>query len=134
VSEAVALTSKDIDSGRMVIHVRSGKGRKDRYVMLSEQLLGILRAYCKCAGPQHFLFPGTDPARPITVRSLQRACRVAADIARAEDAGHRDRVATTSIPRGAKKIDKSTPALDSSCSRYSAISLQSAEVVAPKSN
>jgi integrase len=71
----------------MVIHARSGKGRKDRYVMLSEQLLGILRAYCKCAGPQHFLFPGIDPARPITVRSLQRACRVAADIARAEDAG-----------------------------------------------
>jgi integrase/recombinase XerD len=78
VSEAVALTSKDIDSGRMVIHVRTGKGPKDQYVMLSEQLLGILRALCKCAGPQHFLFPGTDPARPITVRSLQQrlpACR-----------------------------------------------------------
>jgi integrase/recombinase XerD len=74
VSEAVALTIKDIDSTRMVIHVRQGKGRKDRYVMLSEQLLGILRAYWKCTRPQHFLFPGPDPTRPITVRSLQRAC------------------------------------------------------------
>jgi len=81
VSEAVALTIKDIDSARMVIHVRSGKGRKDRYVMLSEQLLGILRAYWRCARPQHFLFPGPDPARPITVRSLQRACRLAAETA-----------------------------------------------------
>jgi site-specific recombinase XerD len=65
----------------MVIHIRRGKGRKDRCVMLSEQLLGILRAYWKCARPQHFLFPGPDPARPITVRSLQRACRLAAEVA-----------------------------------------------------
>jgi integrase/recombinase XerD len=49
--------------------------------MLSEQLLGILRAYWTCARPQHFLFPGPDPARPITVRSLQRACRLAAETA-----------------------------------------------------
>jgi integrase/recombinase XerD len=81
VSEAVALTIKDINSARMVIHIRQGKGRKDRYVMLSEQLLGILRAYWKCARPQNFLFPGADPARPITVRSLQRACRLAAEVA-----------------------------------------------------
>jgi integrase/recombinase XerD len=81
VSEAVALTIKDIDSARMVIHIRSGKGRKDRYVMLSEQLLGILRAYWRCARPQHFLFPGPNPARPVTVRSLQRACRLAAETA-----------------------------------------------------
>ena len=43
VSEVVALTIKDIDSTQKVIHVRQGKGRKDRYVMLSEQLLAILR-------------------------------------------------------------------------------------------
>ena len=50
----------------MVIHVRQGKGRKDRYVMLSEQLLVILRAYWKATRPPHWLFPGPDPERPIT--------------------------------------------------------------------
>jgi integrase/recombinase XerD len=78
VSEAVALTALDIDRARMVIHVRQGKGRKDRYVMLSEQLLGILRIYWKCERPKDWLFPGPDPSRPITPRSLQRACRAAA--------------------------------------------------------
>jgi integrase/recombinase XerD len=45
VSEVVKLTGRDIDGARMVIVIRQSKGRKDRYVMLSEQLLGILRAY-----------------------------------------------------------------------------------------
>jgi integrase/recombinase XerD len=77
VSEAVALTTRDIDSANMVIHVRQGKGRKDRYAMLSEQLLAILRAYWKCTRPKHLLFPGPNPKRAITVRSVQRACREA---------------------------------------------------------
>ena len=77
VSEAIALTANDIDSANMIIHVRQGKGRKDRYVMLSEQLLAILRAYWKCARPQHLLFPGPNPERPITARTVQRACREA---------------------------------------------------------
>ena len=51
VSEVVALTVADIDSARMVIRIRQGKGRKDRYVMLSEQLLGILRDYWKRDAP-----------------------------------------------------------------------------------
>ena len=55
VSEAAALTIKDIDSARMVIHVRQGKGRKDRYVMLSGQLLCILRDYWRRQRPQHWL-------------------------------------------------------------------------------
>src|SRR5215471_3370475 len=45
ISEAIALTVRDIDSARMVICVRQGKGRKDRYTVLSKQLLGILRDY-----------------------------------------------------------------------------------------
>jgi integrase/recombinase XerD len=81
VSEAVKLTARDIDSARMVIIIRQAKGRKDRYVMLSEQLLGILRAYWKQAHLQHLLFPGPDRSRPITTRSVQRACRQAVEAA-----------------------------------------------------
>ena len=81
VSEAVKLTARDIDSARMVITIRQAKGRKDRYVMLSEQLLSILRAYWKQTRPEHWLFPGLDPSRPITTRSVERACRKAAEAA-----------------------------------------------------
>jgi integrase/recombinase XerD len=81
VSEAVALTTKDIDSARMVIVVRQGKGRRDRYAMLSEQLLAILRDYWRRTRPQHWLFPGADPSRPITARTVQRACRDAVEAA-----------------------------------------------------
>jgi integrase/recombinase XerD len=81
VSEAVRLTARDIDSARMVIAIRQSKGRKDRYVMLSEQLLGILRAYWKQTHPKHWLFPGPDPVRPITTRSVERSCRKAAEAA-----------------------------------------------------
>ena len=79
VSEVVALTAQDIDSRRMVIHIRQAKGRKDRYVMLSEQLLTILRRYFRQTRPKLYLFPGPDLTAPLTTRSLQRACRAAAD-------------------------------------------------------
>ena len=82
VSEAVKLTAKDIDSKRMVIRIRQAKGNMDRNVMLSEQLLNILRDYWRRGQPLNsFLFPGPDPDRPITTRSLQRAFRDAADAA-----------------------------------------------------
>lgn len=81
VSELVVLTSRDIDSTRMVIAIRHGKGGKDRYVMLSEQLLGILRDYWKRTKPTHWLFPGPDPLQPITTRSLQRVFHDAAEAA-----------------------------------------------------
>lgn len=79
VSEVVALTARDIDSTRMVIRIQQAKGRKDRYVMLSEQLLAILRSYWKRTRPPLWLFPGPDPLKPLTTRSLQRSFRWAAD-------------------------------------------------------
>jgi integrase/recombinase XerD len=81
ISEVVALTIRDINSERMVIEVRQGKGRKDRYVMLSEQLLAILRDYWRRTRPTEWLFPGPNPSRHLTVHSLQRACREAANAA-----------------------------------------------------
>src|SRR4249920_1714508 len=76
-SEAVGLKVADIDSVRMVIRVEHGKGGKDRYVMLSAQLLGILRTYWRLARPQHWLFPGRDETKPIDVQVLHAACRSA---------------------------------------------------------
>lgn len=58
VSEVVSLRIEDIDSQRMQIRVREGKGKKDRMVMLPELLLEVLREYWKAAKPQEFLFPG----------------------------------------------------------------------------
>jgi len=56
--EACRLRVEDIDSKRMVLCVRAGKGRRDRYVMLSERLLAFLRSYWKIARPKDQLFPG----------------------------------------------------------------------------
>ena len=81
ISEAMRLTAHDIDSARMVICVRQGKGRKDRYTVLSKQLLGILRDYWRATRPSHWLFPGRNPSRPMTKRALQLACQRAAKAA-----------------------------------------------------
>src|SRR6201984_2947321 len=77
----VSLKVSDIDSKRMIIRVEQGKGRKDRYVMLSPYLLELLRTWWKAARPQGWLFPGRDPAQPITTRQLTRACHAAAQMA-----------------------------------------------------
>ena len=61
----------------MVIRVEQGKGGRDRYVMLSSQLLGILRSYWHLARPAHWLFPGRDGERPIDPTVLHAACRSA---------------------------------------------------------
>lgn len=76
-SEAVGLKVADIDSVRMVIRVEHGKGGKDRIVMLSTQLLGILRTYWRLARPGHWLFPGRDETKPMDVQVLHSACRSA---------------------------------------------------------
>jgi integrase/recombinase XerD len=80
-AEVVSLKISDIDSKRMVIRVEQGKGRKDRYVMLSPHLLDLLRAWWKAARPQGWLFPGRDPVQPMTTRQLNRACHAAAHVA-----------------------------------------------------
>ena len=63
-SETVGLKVGDIDSGRGVIRVEHGKGGKDRTVMLSAQLLRILRVYWRLARPRSGCFPGVAPSRP----------------------------------------------------------------------
>lgn len=79
ISEAVKLAPSDVNSKRMVLHIRQAKGHKDRYVMLSEQLLIMLRTYWKYRRPSgDVLFPGPT-GNPITERSVQRAFRVAAE-------------------------------------------------------
>src|SRR5215213_10479275 len=78
VGEVVRLTIGALDSRRMLIRVEHGKGGKDRYVMLSPQLLQILRAYWRLARPGGWLFPGREAGEPVSVATLQEACRVAA--------------------------------------------------------
>jgi integrase/recombinase XerD len=75
ISEAVCLKPAAIDSQRMVIRVETGKGRKDRYVMLSPTLLQLLRVYWKEAHPKQWLFPGDRPDQPITACAVEIACR-----------------------------------------------------------
>jgi site-specific recombinase XerD len=81
VSEVVALKVSDIDSQRMLLKVEQGKGRKDRFAMLSPQLLELLRDWYRIARPQVWLFPGQDPTNHLTARQLNRAVHAAADIA-----------------------------------------------------
>jgi integrase/recombinase XerD len=78
VSEAVGLQVGDIDSARMLIQVRQGKGKKDRLVMLSPVLLKELRDYVRWYRPVHWLFPGADPRKPLVVSSVQKVCKQAA--------------------------------------------------------
>ncbi|MDD9914632.1 MAG: site-specific integrase [Rhodospirillaceae bacterium] len=86
-SEVVSLKVTDIDSPRMVIRVEQGKGRKDRYAMLSEHLLETLRFWWKEARamgvmlPSGWLFPGRNPVNPLTTRQLNRAFHAAREAA-----------------------------------------------------
>ena len=78
-SEVVGLRICDIDSARMVIHVTNGKGGKQRYVMLSPSLLGILRAYWDIERPRHWLFPGRGGEKPLNPSTLNAACAKAVE-------------------------------------------------------
>jgi integrase/recombinase XerD len=75
ISEAICLKPTHIDSQRMVIHVEQGKGRKDRYVMLSANLLEILRDWWRRERPKNWLFPGGVIDSHITRESVWEACK-----------------------------------------------------------
>lgn len=77
VSEAVALKVSDVDSQRMLIRIEQGKGRKDRYTMLSPRLLEMLRTYWRAARPKDYLFPSGRTDRHLHAGALQQACRQA---------------------------------------------------------
>ena len=81
ISEATWLRVEDIDSQRMLIHVRSGKGAKDRLVPLSPLLLESLRAYWRATRSRTWLFPGLDPERPMHQRTLRKVIQQAAQAA-----------------------------------------------------
>jgi integrase/recombinase XerD len=84
ISEVVSLKISDIDSERMTLHVEQGKGRKDRYAMLSPVLLDILRRWWREGHGRGLLldggwvFPGQNPVNPLSTRQLSRAIRAAA--------------------------------------------------------
>ncbi|WP_140635981.1 tyrosine-type recombinase/integrase [Methylibium rhizosphaerae] len=86
-SEVIALKVGDVDSQRMTLRVEQGKGRKDRYAMLSPELLQRLRSWYRVAHakgkilPNGWLFPGLDPMDPMSARQLNRAIHAAADAA-----------------------------------------------------
>src|ERR1700756_2855227 len=77
ISEAVRLKVTAIDSARMVVRVEQGKGRKDRYVMLSPVLLEILRSYWRAARSKEWLFPGLHDDWPIKKDAVEAACQKA---------------------------------------------------------
>jgi len=93
ISEIAALKISDVDSNRMTLHVDQGKGRKDRYAMLSPVLLDTLHDWWHFAHEKRlmlkggWLFPGQNPINHISTRQISRAC-----IAAARDAGIDKRV------------------------------------------
>ncbi len=72
VSEVVRLRPEHLDSNRMTIRVEQGKGRKDRYTVLSQYCLELLRAHWRSAQPEEWLFFGKDKQRPMPVNTAQR--------------------------------------------------------------
>lgn len=81
IAEAVSLKVGDIDSSRMVIHVRDGKGAKDRYTLLSVATLELLRTYWRFQRPLDWLFPAIKPHKHISAATVQQVCREAAHLA-----------------------------------------------------
>src|SRR6266542_3131793 len=81
IAEAVSLKAENIDSKRMLIHVQNGKGAKDRYTVLSNRTLVLLRAYYKMQRPVDWLFPGTKAGTHLQPATIQELCRDAVQLA-----------------------------------------------------
>lgn len=79
--EVATLKVASIDSQRMLIRVEQGKGRRDRFAMLSPQLLELLRDWYRIARPGVYLFPGRDKVSPMTTRQFNRIVHEAAHLA-----------------------------------------------------
>jgi len=77
VSEVTRLRVSDIDSSLMLIRVHQGKGRTDRYVMLSEKLLPVLRSYWQAYRPKLWLFPSSRGNSPVSTGTVRRICHEA---------------------------------------------------------
>ena len=73
--EALDLKVTDIDSKRMIIHIREGKGKFPRQVMLSPKLLELLRLYWRGRKPKEWLFPGERPDGPLFQNAVRVACQ-----------------------------------------------------------
>ena len=78
VSEVVVLKVSDVDSKRMLLRIEQGKGRRDRFAMLSPQLLELLRDWWRIARPQVWLFPGQNPVNHLAPRQFNRVVHAAA--------------------------------------------------------
>jgi integrase/recombinase XerD len=72
VSEVAHLKIADIDTGRMMIRVREGKGNQDRYTILSRVALKSLIPYLRCYRPTSWLFPGARPDKPLRKKSIMQ--------------------------------------------------------------
>jgi len=71
VSEVVRLRPEDLDEERRLIHIRGGKGRKDRYTLLADAALAEVRRYQEPGVPGPWLFPGPQPKKHLTTRTVQ---------------------------------------------------------------
>ena len=76
-SEALQLKLSDIDSDRMLIHIKSAKGKKDRYTLLSKKALVIMREYYRVYAPKTYLFEGPNGERYST-RAVQNVVKITA--------------------------------------------------------
>lgn len=81
VGEVVRLRLEDVDFGRNLIHVKGGKGRKDRYTILGRAAQTAIKLYFNEYSPREWLFPGENPARYLSERTAQEVFEKAVRIA-----------------------------------------------------